>query len=157
MPQKCTICKITEDESEFNQLKRKVELVKSCKECNLEMYEDKKKTLELTYQHLWIRKDGSKVTDPWEIVDDHKRHNCTKCKKEKAVKEFAIYGSKCNPKLSKPKVCKIHNDYRRKEDERRQRDEFKEECYWNGHLIRRRTDHVSTPAKTACNTCEDSD
>ena len=33
------------------------------------------------------------------------------------------------------KVCKICNDYRRKENERRKRSEFKEEWYWNGHLI----------------------
>lgn len=33
-------------------------------------------------------------------------------------------------------------------DERRQRGEFKEECYWSGHLVRSRTDHVSTPAWT---------
>ena len=58
------------------------------------MYENKKKTLGLKYQHLWIRKDGSKTTNPWEIVDDLKRHNCAKCYNEKAVKEFVIYGSK---------------------------------------------------------------
>ena len=85
--------------------------------------------MESTYQHLWIREDGSKITDPWEVVDDHKRHTGDKCGKEKSVKEFVIYGSKYNPKLSK--VCKICNDYHRFESE------FKEEWYWNGHLIRR--------------------
>ena len=95
----------------------------------------KTKALELAYQHLWIREDGSKITDPWEIVDDHKDHACGKCRKEKSVKEFVIYGSKYNPKLSK--VCRVCNGYRRFENERRKRGEYKEEWYWNGHLIRR--------------------
>ena len=38
-------------------------------------------TLELRNQHLWIRKDGSKIPNPWEIIDKHKRHNCAKCRK----------------------------------------------------------------------------
>ena len=70
--------------------------------------------MESTYQHLWIREDGSKIADPWEIVDDRKRHTCDKCRKQNSVKEFVIYDSKYNPKLSK--VCKICNDYRRKEN-----------------------------------------
>ena len=57
--------------------------------------------MELTYQHLWIREDGSKITDPWEVVDDHKRHTCDKCGKENSVKEFVIYGSKYNRKYIK--------------------------------------------------------
>ena len=81
--------------------------------------------MELTYQHLCIREDGSKITDPWEVVDDHKRHTCDKCRKEKSVKEFVIYGSKYNPELSK--VCKICNDYYRFENEGHKRGEFKEE------------------------------
>ena len=71
--------------------------------------------------------NGSKITDPWEVVDDHKRHTCDKCRKEKSVKEFVIYCSKYNPKLSK--VCRICNGYRRFENERRKRGEFKEEWY----------------------------
>ena len=51
------------------------------------------------------------------------------------MKEFVVYGSKYNPKLSK--LCKICNDYRRFENERYKRGEFKEEWYWNGQLIRR--------------------
>ena len=81
--------------------------------------------MESTYQHLPIREDGSILTDPWEIVDDHKGHTCDKSRKEKSVKEFVIYGSKYNPKLSK--VCRVCNGYRRFEDERRKRGEFKEE------------------------------
>ena len=54
----------------------------------------------------------------------------------KSVKEFVICGSKCNPKLSK--VCKRCNDYRRFENERRERGEFKEEWYWNEYLIIRK-------------------
>ena len=50
--------------------------------------------MESTYKHLWIRKDGSKITDPWEIVDDHKDHTCDKCRKEKSVKEFVVHSSK---------------------------------------------------------------
>ena len=134
MLQVCTICKVLKDESEFNQIKRKYEvrLTKSFRDCNFKKSEEKRRTLESTYQHLWIRKDGSKITDPWEIVDED--HTCDKCRKEKSVKEFVIYGSKYNPKLSKV-CCRVCNDYL--ESERRKRGEFKEEWYWNGHLIRR--------------------
>ena len=127
MSQVCTMCKVLKDESEFNQIKRNngVRPAKSCRECNSKKSEEKRKALELTYQHLWIGEDGSKITDPLEVVDDHKRHTCNKCKKEKSVKEFVIYGSKYKPKLSK--VCKRCNDYRRFENERRKRGEFKKE------------------------------
>ena len=47
---------------------------------------------ELTYQNLLIRKDGSKTIDLWEIVDDHKRHNYAKGRKERVAREFIIYG-----------------------------------------------------------------
>ena len=138
MPQACTMCKVLKDESEFNQIKRNNEmrLAKSCRECNSKKSEEKRRSLELAYQHLWIREDGSKITDPWEIVDDHKDHTCDKCRKEKSVREFVIYGSKYNPKLSK--VCKRCNDYRKFENERRKIGEFKEKWYWNGRLIRRK-------------------
>ena len=42
----------------------------------------KKEGPELTYQHLWTREDGSKITDPWEIVDDHKDHTCDNVEKK---------------------------------------------------------------------------
>ena len=76
MPQVCTMCKSLKDESEFNQIKRNNEmrLAKSRRECNSKKWTKKRKALESTYQHLWIREDGSKITDPWEVVDDHKRH-----------------------------------------------------------------------------------
>ena len=114
MPQVCTMCKVFKDESEFNQIKRNNEmrLAKSySSECNSKKYEEKKKALELEYQHLCIREDGSKITDPWELVDDHKDHTCDVCRKEKSVKEFVIYGSKYNPKLTK--ACRVCNGYRR--------------------------------------------
>ena len=127
MPQIGTICKIVKGELKFNHIERNKDLrpAKSCKECKSKKSEEKRRALESTYQHLWIWKDGSKITDPWEVVDDHKRHTCNKCRKVKSVKEFAIYGSKYNPKLSR--VCKICNDYRRKENERCKRGGFKEE------------------------------
>ena len=116
MPQECNICKVIKDESEFSWLNRNkgVQGSKSCRECNSKKYEEKTRALESTYQHLWIREDGSKIADPWEIVDDRKRHTCDKCRKQNSVKEFVIYDSKYNSKLSK--VCKICNDYRRKEN-----------------------------------------
>ena len=123
MSRECTICKVIKDELEFWQ---------SHVGSVIQTYEEKKKALELAYQHLWIKKDGSKITDPWKIVHDHKHYACDKCRKEKLVKEFAIYGSKYNPKLSK--VCKICNNYRRKANETRKRGKYKEERYWNGHL-----------------------
>ena len=137
MPEVCTMCKVLKDESEFNQIKRnnKVKLAKSRRECNSKKYEEKKKALELEYQHLWIREDGSKITDQWEVDDDHKDHTCDICTKEKSVKEFVIYGSKYNPKLSK--ACRVCNGYRRFQNEKRKEGEYKEEWYWNGYLIRR--------------------
>ena len=136
MPRLCTISKVLNYESEFNQIKRnnEVRLAKSCRECNLKKSNKKRRALESTYQHLWTRTDGSKITDPWEIVDD-KDHTCDKCRREQSMKEFVIDGSKYNPKLFK--TCRICNGYRRFENERRKRGVFKEEWYWNGHLIRR--------------------
>ena len=64
--------------------------------------------MESTCQRLWIRENGSKITDQLEIVDDHKRHTCDKCRKEKSVKEFMICSSKFSPKL---KVCKRYVKY----------------------------------------------
>ena len=65
-----TMCKVLKDESEFNQIKRnnEVRLAKSCRESNFKKSEEKRRTLELTYQHLWIREDGSKITDPWGVL-----------------------------------------------------------------------------------------
>ena len=75
----------------------------------------KKRVMELEYQHLWIREDGSKITGPWEIVDDHKNNTCIICRKEKSVKEFVIYGSKYIPKLSKAyRVCNGYPIFRYK-------------------------------------------
>ena len=51
------------------------------------------------------QENGSKNTDPWEIVADHEHHACDKCGKEKSAKEFVIHSSKYNPKLSR--VCKM--------------------------------------------------
>ena len=129
--------KVLKDELEFNQIKRnnKMRLAKLCRECNSKKSEEKGRALELEYQHLWIREDGSKITDPWEIVDDHKDHTCDICRKEKSVKEFVIYGSKYNPKLTK--ACRVCNGYCRFQNERRKEGEYKEEWYWNGHLTRR--------------------
>ena len=82
MSQKCTKCKITKDESELNQdwKSHAKRVIQKC------INNFREKTLEFTYHHLWIRKYGSKITDLWQILDDHKRHNCAKCKKEKVVK-----------------------------------------------------------------------
>ena len=54
------------------------------------MNETKKNKLELKYP---IRKGGSNIKDPKEIVDEYKCHNCVKCRKI-SVREFMIYGSK---------------------------------------------------------------
>ena len=74
MTQACSTYEFLKDKSEFNQIKRNndVRLEKSCKESNLKKYEEKRRALETTNQHLWAREDGSKLTDKWEIVDDHK-------------------------------------------------------------------------------------
>ena len=67
------MCKVLKDESEFNQIKRnsEVNLAKPCREYNLKKYEEKRRALELTHQHLWTRQDDSKITDRWEIVENH--------------------------------------------------------------------------------------
>ena len=57
-------------------------LCRECRECNSKKYEAEKKALESTYKHLWIREDGSKITDPWEIVDDLKHDTCYKSRKK---------------------------------------------------------------------------
>ena len=131
------MCKVLKDESEFNQIKRnsEVNLAKPCRECNLKKYEEKRRALELTHQHLWTRQDDSKITDRWEIVENHKDHTCDKYRKEKSENEFVIYGSKYNRNISK--LCGVCNGYRRFENERPKKGEFKEEWYWNEHLIRR--------------------
>ena len=123
MLQVCIICKVLKDESEFNQIKRKykVRLAKSFRDCSFKKSEEKRRALESTNQHLWIREDGSKITDPWERVDED--HTCDKYRKEKSVKEFVIYGSKYNPKLSKV-CCRVCNDYL--ENERRKEVSLKE-------------------------------
>ena len=59
-----------------------------------------------------MRKINSKITNLWKVVDDSKCLNCVKCRKEKSVKEFATYSSKCNPKLTK--ACRKCDDYLRK-------------------------------------------
>ena len=149
IPQKRAICKIIKDESAFNQLKRNIYknigLTKSSIDYELEMHQNKKKTLKLRYRNLQMRKDHSKITDPYEVVDDHNCLNCIECRKEKSVKEFVTYGSKCNPKLSK--ICKNCDDYLRKEHERQKRGEFKDEWHWTEHLVKRKTGHASAPEK----------
>ena len=77
------MCKVLKGKSEFNQIKKtnEVSLAKPCRECNLQKYEEKRRALESTYQRLWTRENGSKITEPWEIVDDHKDHTCDKCRK----------------------------------------------------------------------------
>ena len=42
----------------------------------------REKTIEFTYQHSQITKDGSRIIDPWKIADDDKRHSCAKFKKK---------------------------------------------------------------------------
>ena len=86
----------------------------------------REKTLEFTYQHSQITKDGSRIIDPWKIADEDKRHNCAKFFKKKSLKEFVICGSKYNPKLSK--VCKLCNNSSRKGVGRV---DFKNEWYKN--------------------------
>ena len=73
--------------------------LKLFKKRNLKMYSNRKRALKLTYQHLWTRKDCSKLSDQCEIVDNHEHNNCAKCRKEKVVLLFAIYNSKYYPKL----------------------------------------------------------
>ena len=71
----------------FNQLKRNKDkelvLTKSC-------IKIKKKALELTYQHLWIRKDGSKIIDSREVLEDYKCRKCIKSRKEKNARICGI-------------------------------------------------------------------
>ena len=37
----------------------------------------------MAYEYLWVRDDGSKTIDPWEVVDDYKLLKCEKCRIEK--------------------------------------------------------------------------
>ena len=74
----------------------------------------KKKALELTYQHLWIRKDGSKIIDSCEVLEDYKCRKCVKSRKKKWENLWYIAQNATQNYLRR-KIC---NDYRRKKDER---------------------------------------
>lgn len=104
---------------------------------------------------MFTRKDGSKIADPWDIVDDHKHQNSVKCKKAGVVREFVIYGSKYNPNVSK--ICKTSIHYHRKEGKRSKLGEFKDEWYWNGQLLRITNGYDYTPAEIVCSIIENSD
>ena len=52
---------------------------------NLEKAKNIKKTLKLKYCYLWTRKGGSKITDLWEIVDDHKHITVLNAEKKKSL------------------------------------------------------------------------
>ena len=74
-------------------------LGKSCSGSNSKKYEEKKKALELAYQHLWVREDGSKIADPWDIVDDHKDHTCEKMQERKISQRICDIWLKIQPKV----------------------------------------------------------
>ena len=136
---KCVICKDFKDEVHFlYEQNGKEVLGKSCKECNKNKSDVKKNVLKLKYKHIWERKDGTMITDPWEIVDDHKIHTCKTCYLDKSVREFVICGSKYNPKLSIN--CKDCLDIKRDGVGRRKRGEYKQEWYWNNIKCTRRND-----------------
>ena len=46
-------------------------LAKSCRESNPKKIGRKKAGPRVNISTPMIRKDGSKITDPWEVVDDH--------------------------------------------------------------------------------------
>lgn len=52
---------------------------------NLEKAKNIKKTLKLKCYYLWTRKGGSKITDLWEIADDHKHITVLNAEKKKSL------------------------------------------------------------------------
>ena len=72
-----------------------------CAYCQALNPEDQEKRKKALFAHLWIRSDGSEITDPWEVVDDGQKHKCRICKRLKDVKEFNLGGGKLNPRLTK--------------------------------------------------------
>ena len=71
----------------------------SSEEHNLENYSNKENVLEWTYHLFGTRRNGGTITDPWKIVDDHKRNNCVLSRKEKILRDSVTYFSEYNPKL----------------------------------------------------------
>ena len=93
------------------------DIIKVCKICcsmGPEAQEERKRNL---FSHLWTRADGSKITDPWEVVDDGKLHKCVQCKKEKEVKCFNLSGGKLNPRLTKKCHICLKENLMKRDDE----------------------------------------
>ena len=130
MSAKCTICKQILSHDKFNMIKRSGEMIlaKSCIQCNIDKMHEVDERQRLKYLHLWTRNDGSKISDPWEIVDDHQYHECNRCRDLCDVKAFALHGTKYNPRLSK--ACIECIEYSKEGVERRKRGEYKEEWVW---------------------------
>ena len=124
-------------------IKRKKDIwsyAKSCKECNLKKKKEQDDREFEKDKHLWIRKNGTMITDPWEVLNDGLLHECIYCKIKKKARMFNIMGSKFCPKLSKG--CSWCINCNRREVFRREQRFVKEEWYWNGHLIRRRSKRI---------------
>ena len=83
---RCTICSQICDMENFVS-RYTGDIIRVCKECCLIGTEGQTERKKMLYAHLWITSDGSKITDPWEVVDAGKTHKCSSCKK---VKESSI-------------------------------------------------------------------
>ena len=144
LSQKCTVCKQTKPAGDFNTIKRNgdTRLAKSCILCNLIKTKEKKERHEKEFAHLWIREDKSKITDPYEIVDDNVPRRCNLCHAWKPPREFSIFGISLHPKLTRG--CTSCLELNRKDAERRKTGDVKDSWYWNGHLITRKKKDTST-------------
>jgi len=102
LSQKCAVCKQTKPADSFNTIKRNgdTKLSESCISCNQIKTKEKNEQKEKEFAHLWTREDGSKITDPYEIVDDNEPRRCNLCHAWKLPKEFSIIGL-INPRLTK--------------------------------------------------------
>ena len=141
----CDSCRKELSIEMFNKRKRKVprwdfdtkkyihEMIPThnCINCSKIINEEKyHKIQRQKYKHLWIREDGSTITDPYEIVDDKRLHLCRICMDMKPVAEYKVVG-KYNPRLIK--TCNVCLEAQKVEREQRKNGALPRlEWKWNG-------------------------
>ena len=119
---RCVICSQVYKIEKFRSLVTN-EVTRVCVHCQRLSWEGQKERIKSLYAHLWIRSDGTEITDPREVVNDGQKHKCRICKELKEVKEFSLSGGKYNPRLTKActQCLKIKTIKREKKEE---------ECIW---------------------------
>ena len=97
---RCVICSQVYKIEKFKSLVTN-EMTRVCRYCQCLGSEGQKERIKSLFAHLWVRSDGTEITDPWEVVEDGQKHKCRLCKEFKEVKEFNLSGGKHNPRITK--------------------------------------------------------